>query len=218
MNFRVKSIFLKLRSYYLLIKCKFKWRKIRKKNDNKTYLQRVINVNKIQVGKETYGPLNIIDYNPQNGTSKVIIGSYCSIAEGVQFMLGGGHHTDRISTYPFLNRLYGTEESLDKGNIDISDDVWIGKDVTIMSGISVGQGAVIGTGAVVTKDVPPYAIVGGVPARIIKYRFNKEKIEKLLKINYANLSLKDVEKNIQLLKKYPEVADIEKMIEITSNN
>lgn len=212
----IKKCFKAINSYYLLFKCKLKWYKRRKLEKNNTYIKRVIDINKIKVGKETYGPLDIIDYNPKMGKSNVVIGCYVSIAEGTQFLLGGGHHINYISTYPFLNRLYNEEESLDRGNIIISDDVWIGKDVTIMSGVTIGQGAIIGTKALVTKNIPPYSIAVGIPARVIKYRFDKKTIDKLLKIDYKNLSLKDIKDNIEIFERYPENLDIEKVIAITS--
>lgn len=87
-------------------------------------------------------------------------------------------------------------DAISKGNIIVSDDVWIGQGAIILSGVKVGQGAVIAAGAVVTSDVPPYAIVGGVPAKVIKYRFNPEIIKKLLRVDYSQLTKEDIENNI----------------------
>ncbi|MGN9105593.1 DapH/DapD/GlmU-related protein [Oliverpabstia intestinalis] len=87
-------------------------------------------------------------------------------------------------------------ESFAKGDIRVDDDVWIGYGASIMSGVHIGQGAVVAAGAVVTKDVPPYAIVGGVPAKVIKYRFEPEMIEELLKVDYSELTKEDIEKHI----------------------
>ena len=78
-------------------------------------------------------------------------------------------------------------EGIGKGDIIVEDDVWIGCRVTVLSGVHIGQGAVVAAGALVTKDVPPYAIVGGVPAKVIKYRFEPEMIEELLKIDYSRV-------------------------------
>lgn len=83
----------------------------------------------------------------------------------------------------------------------IKDDVWIGAQATIMSGVTIGQGAVIGAKALVTKDVPPYAIVGGVPAKVIKYRFEKEIIDELLKIDFSKLDYKVIKEHITLFEK-----------------
>ena len=143
-------------------------------------------ISKIVVGKHSYGQLNVTDYSPS--PNKLIIGSYCSIAPGVQFLLGGEHSTTSISTYPFKVMRFGYErEAGSKGNIEIGDDVWICLNAVICSGVKIGQGAVVAAGAVVTKDVEPYSIVGGNPARFIKYRFNKTIIDGLLKENMISM-------------------------------
>ena len=100
-------------------------------------------------------------------------------------------------------------EAISKGNIIVDDDVWIGYGVTIMSGIHIGQGAVIAAGAVVTRNVPPYAIVGGVPAKVIKYRFEPEIIEELLKIDYSKLTDEIIKEHIDEL--YTELKDIKQL-------
>lgn len=84
-----------------------------------------------------------------------------------------------VSTYPFKRKLFhGGEEAVSKGDIIVGDDVWVGYGATILSGVHIGQGAVIAAGAVVNKDVPPYAIVGGIPAKVIKYRFSESVCKK----------------------------------------
>ena len=97
-------------------------------------------------------------------------------------------------------------ERFSKGNIEVDDDVWIGYGATIMSGVHIGQGAVVAAGAVVTKDVAPYAIVGGVPAKIIKYRFPETMIEELLKIDYSKLTEEAIKSHIDEL--YTELEDV----------
>ena len=174
---------------------------------------------RIKVGKHTYGDININDFNPTTGKSKIIIGNYCSLGKNTVFLLGGGHYYNKISTFPFLNKAYGVEESLDKGNIVIEDDVWIGMNVTIMSGVKISRGAVIGTNSLVTKNVPPYAIVGGVPAKIIKYRFNNDPkiIKELSKINYDNLTVEDVINNWKVFNQInPNIQDIRLAEEISN--
>lgn len=143
-------------------------------------------MNRVQVGRKSYGAINVIDFSPAD--TKLIIGNYCSIAGGTTFLLGGEHNLDTISTYPFKVRLFGEErEAGSKGNIVIKDDAWIGQNAIICSGITVGQGAIVAAGAVVTKNVEPYAIVGGNPAKFIKYRLDESLRKKLEKIDVAAL-------------------------------
>ena len=92
-----------------------------------------------------------------------------------EFLLGGGHDYECLTTYPF-----NESAALSKGQIIVEDDVWIGDNVWVLSGVTINKGAVVGTGSIVTHDVPPYAIVAGNPAKIIKYRFSRDIIEKLL--------------------------------------
>lgn len=187
-----------------------KWRC--RNSHNYTYLNCCAHtdINRITVGRATYGVINALIFS-KDGELK--IGSYCSIANNVNFLLGSEHDTEVLSTYPFKVRLLGIEryEAKCKGDIIVDSDVWIGNGATIMSGVHVGQGAVIAAGAVVSKDVPPYAIVGGVPAKIIKYRFDNvnegDKIrDKLLTINFNDLSKEDIEQHIEDL--YKKVEDV----------
>ena len=138
------------------------------------------------VGKNTYGKINLINFS--NDDNKLIIGNYCSIANNVEFVLGGEHEINTISTYPFKVKIFGYEnEAKSKGDIIIDDDVWIGINCIIFSGIHIGQGAIIGAGSVVTKSVDPYSIVAGNPAQFIKYRLNQDLRKKLLSINICEL-------------------------------
>lgn len=157
------------------------WKKLN--THNSTYLGTISNDEAIEfiknggikVGKRTYGKINV---NYTLGLNeKLTIGNNCSLGQ-VNFLLGGGHDYNYISTFPLFGEM--KTEAGSKGEIIVEDEVWIGDGVWVMSGIRIGKGAVIGTGSVVTHDVPPYAIVVGIPARIIKYRFSNEIIQKLL--------------------------------------
>ena len=139
-------------------------------------------------GKYTYGTL-VICHQPEN--IKLVVGNFCSIAENVKIYLGGNHRTDWVTTYPFghmyqdkFNIFNGRGHPSTKGNVIIGNDVWIGGNVTIMSGVTIGDGAVIANNSHVVKNVEPYSLVGGNPAKLIKYRFTQEQIEKLLEIKW----------------------------------
>jgi acetyltransferase-like isoleucine patch superfamily enzyme len=161
-----------------------KWRN--RNSHNETTPVNMFRIEKVLVGKKTYGALSVTDFSPLD--TKLKIGSYCSISPGVRFLLGGEHQIDSISTYPFKVKCFGYEyEAGSKGDIVIGDDVWIGTNAIICSGIKIGQGAIVAAGTVVTKDVPPYAVVGGNPAKVIKYRFDQCVITKLLSIDLIKL-------------------------------
>ncbi|MNK37460.1 Virginiamycin A acetyltransferase [compost metagenome] len=137
---------------------------------------------------------------------KLIIGKFCMIASDVKFIMNGANHlTDAITSYPFAIFGHGWENAMDgktypkKGDIHIGNDVWIGYNATIMAGVTVGNGAIIATNSTVTKDVAPYSIVGGNPAREIRKRFPDEVIEKLLKMKWWNWDIEKITRNVQNL-------------------
>lgn len=147
---------------------------------------------------------NVLYHYPINH-DKLRIGKFCSIACGAKFLFNSANHTlSSLSTYPFP--LFFEEWGLEKkdvakawdnkGDIVIGNDVWIGYEAVILAGATIGDGAIIGTRAVVTKDVPPYTIVGGVPAKPIKRRFSEETISALLEIQWWNWSEERIARNI----------------------
>lgn len=204
------SLLLKLKSKISLLKLKKKYSSINKHNN--TAINNYCDISKIVVGKKTYGNLNVTDWSPSD--HKLIIGSYCSIAPGVQFLLGGEHCTTTISTYPFKVYEFGyVREAGSKGDIVIKDDVWIGTNAIICSGVTIGQGAVIAAGAVVTKNVEPYSIVGGNPAKHIKYRFNEECRNKLMTVNIEKLFDKFTKNDEQLIYSDLDISKLTKILE-----
>ena len=142
------------------------------------------------IGKYTYGHTNIKTHTWGEG-AKLKVGSFCSIASNCNVYLGGNHRTDWVTTYPFghinkhlFNTFDGTGHPKTNGDVIIGNDVWIGNDVTIMSGVTIGDGSVIAANSHVVKNVSPYSIVGGNPAKLIKYRFTNSQIQDLLTIQW----------------------------------
>lgn len=151
---------------------------------------------------------NNVFYQYPINHDKLMIGKFCSIACGVKFLFNSANHTMKsLSTYPFP--IFFEEWGLDKkevssawdnkGDITIGNDVWIGYEAVIMSGVCIGDGAVIGTRAVVTKNVPPYTIVGGIPAKPIKKRFDEKTISRLLELQWWDWSIEKIAENIKYI-------------------
>ena len=149
----------------------------------------------ISCGNYSYGRPKILSF--ENKNEKIEIGNYVSIAENVSFLLSGGHFVDTFTIFPFKAICFSKEnETLCKGPIKVCDDVWIGYGATILSGVTIGQGAIIAAGSVVVKDVEPYSVVGGNPAKLIKYRYSTEIIEEMKKIDFSKIEPEDL-KDIQ---------------------
>lgn len=138
---------------------------------------------------------------------KLIIGKFCAIASGVEFVMNGANHRmNSVTTYPFNIIGHGWEKSTPaledlpfKGDTVVGNDVWIGQQVTIMPGVNIGDGAIIAANSVVTKDVPPYHIVGGNPSRILKRRFDEELIDYLLEIKWWEWPAEKIFQNLDQL-------------------
>jgi acetyltransferase-like isoleucine patch superfamily enzyme len=140
------------------------------------------------IGKYSYGAPTI---KWENADGHYTCGKFCSIAGNVKIYLGGNHRTDWVSTYPFghthqdkFTSFNGAGHPSTKGNVVVGNDVWIGDNVTIMSGVTIGDGAVVANNSHVVKNVEPYSITGGNPAKLIKLRFSKEQIDALLEIKW----------------------------------
>jgi len=159
----------------------------------------------VKMGAYTYGfeDTTILAYDDE---VLIEFGRFCSIASGLKLFTGGNHRPDWLSTYPFghlLNKsldikpVRGTPST--NGGISVGNDVWIGRDVTIMSGICIGDGAVIAANSHVVKDVKPYEIVGGNPARHIKFRFDVATINVLLDIKWWEMDIEEIKPLIPFL-------------------
>lgn len=155
----------------------------------------------IPVGRHTYES-NLRVKFIESG-AQLRIGAFCSIGGDVQIYLGGEHRVDWVSTYPFCRYWKGfsdiTGHPRTKGDVTIGNDVWIGAEALILSGVTIGDGAVIGARSVVAKDVPPYAIAVGNPARIIKYRFSEVQIQRLLELKWWEKNDDEIKPWVHLL-------------------
>lgn len=174
----------------------------------------------VTVGKMSYGALNIQSLFEQDG-EKLIIGNYVSIAPGAQFLLGVNHQTETLSTFPLFSRLVkpSNRDALVKGPLVIEDEVWIGTNAIILSGITIGKGAIVAAGAVVTKDVPPYAVVGGNPAKVIKYRFSPEIIALISPLYLKDLDNETMKKHMELLyRPIRTMADAASLVQIFTSS
>jgi virginiamycin A acetyltransferase len=159
---------------------------------------------------------NVLYHYPVNH-DRLVVGKFCSIACGTKFLFTGANHAMvSLSTFPFpifpgWNEDVHVSEAWDnKGDIVIGNDVWIGYEAVILSGVHIGDGAIIGTRAVVTKDVPPYTVVGGVPAKIIRRRFSDSVIEILQKLQWWDWDIEKISDNLQAIRN----ADIEALKEV----
>ena len=157
------------------------------------------------IGKKTYGSENIKIYEWGEGKT-IKIGSFCSIATNIQIFIGGNHRHDWITTYPFghihqdiYENFNGEGHPASNGDVIIGNDVWIGANVTIMSGVIIGDGAVIANNSHVVKNVEPYTIVGGNPAKPIRKRFDDETITKLLKLKWWDFEDNEINKILPIL-------------------
>lgn len=182
--------------------------------DRLCFLKNVIKNPKIIVGDYTYyddfdNVENFeknVKYHFDFTGDHLIIGKFCMIASGVNFIMNGANHlSEAISAYPFAIFGKGWEHAMqgksypNKGDIVIGNDVWIGYNATIMAGVKIGDGAIIAANSTVVKDVGPYCVVGGNPAKEIKKRFTEKKIDQLLALKWWNWDIEKITRNIKKL-------------------
>ena len=168
----------------------------KKNKNNDTYPVNYFPIERVQIGDDSYGEIEALIFG---NNANLIIGKYCSIGPNTIFVVDADHPYNYVSTYPFkVKKLHTSKyEAISKGDIVLDDDVWIGCGAIILSGVKIGQGAIVAAGSVVTRNVPPYSIVAGNPARIIKYRFDENIISKLNKIDWKNINV--IESDIPML-------------------
>ena len=190
----------------------------RSQGHSTVYLQNVVSDPSIQVGDFTiyddfvhdprdFQRNNVLYHYPINH-ERLVIGKFCSIACGAKFLFNSANHTQRsLSTYifPVLFEEWGLDvaripEAWDnKGDIVVGSDVWIGYEAVILAGVTIGDGAIVAARAVVTQDVPPYTIVGGVPARPIRKRFSDQEIERLLTLRWWDWPAEKIAANLDAI-------------------
>ena len=198
----------------------------RSQGHSTVYLQNVVDDPSISVGDYTiyddfvhdprdFQRNNVLYHYPINH-ERLVIGKFCSIACGAKFLFNSANHTQRsLSTYifPVLFEEWGLDvervpEAWDnKGDIIVGNDVWIGYEAVVLAGVAIGDGAIIGSRAVVTKDVPPYTIVGGVPAKAIRKRFSDSEVARLLELKWWDWPEEKIAKSIDAI----QSGDLEKL-------
>lgn len=172
----------------------------------------------ISIGRFTYGD-TLFNVKTWHEGASLTIGSFCSLSSNLTIFLGGNHRIDWITTYPFghifcndlnVGNIPGHPST--NGDVVIGSDVWIGDGVTIMSGITIGDGAVIAANSHVVKNVMPYEIIGGNPARMIKKRFTDDIIDKLLILKWWELSIQDITTISKVLCSEPTIEILDELI------
>lgn len=172
---------------------------------------------KITTGRYSYG-ISWLRVREWGEGASLEIGAFCSIARDVLILLGGNHRADTFTTFPFGKanpEIFGDGHGLEpitKGDVVIGSDVWIGTGATILSGVTIGDGAVIAANAHIVKDVAPYQIVGGNPAKVIRYRFEPEVVERLLQLRWWDLPTEDIKALVPTLAKTPTVEVLDDLL------
>lgn len=162
----------------------------------------------VEWNKGTYGAEKIQVFQWNEG-AKCKIGKYCSIADNVKVFLGGDHMVNWVTTHPF------TYKSTTKGDINIGNDVWISHGVTIMSGVTIGDGAIVAANSHVVKDVEPYTIVGGNPAKYIRHRFEGRIQDLLMELKWWDLPDNIIKSIIPILCSEPDYDKLVSLLQHT---
>ena len=185
---------------------------LRKLNIADQTIFQLTNSGQLTMGTGTYGSPLIYSWDDK---TRIRIGKFCSIAADVKIIAGGEHRLDWVTTYPFSefsNEWKGATgiegHPATKGNVIIGNDVWIGNGTIILSGVEIGDGAVIAAGSVVTQTIPAYSIAGGVPAKVIRFRFSSDVIEQLLILKWWNWPISKIDSSLNLLLASPDLAKI----------
>ncbi len=177
----------------------------------------------VSVGRATYGLLNVQSLYA-TPDEKLIIGNFVSIASDSLFLLGTNHQTETITTYPLHSKFLERTplDALSRGPVIVEDEAWIGSNAIVMSGVSIGKGAIVAAGAIVTKSVPPYAIVGGNPARLIRYKFPEDVIKELMTLWLKDIPEEWFKTNMSLMyekiKSVEDVRQVKRMIKEYQDN
>jgi len=182
------SIYRDLITYFSFKKRALLWRA--NNQHNKTIYIGSDALKNVKVGNFSYGRLNVLSWRVDG--EHLDIGNYVSIADNVTFILGGNHNINGFTTFPMRshkNNIIHPDDARTKGPIVIEDDVWIGFGAIILSGVKIGKGSIIAAGTVVTKSFPPYSIIGGNPAKLIRKRLKDEQIKSCSNISFDTLNL-----------------------------
>ena len=172
-------------------------------NETRIHLEKLVRAYGFSIGAYSYGRLKV---RFAESGRRLTIGRYCSIADKVEILLGGDHRIDWASTYPFaaMRGLWPEVEApadyhASRGDVSIGHDVWLGSGCMILSGVTVGHGAVVAAHAVVARDVPPYAVVAGNPARVVRTRFDEATVADLVACAWWDLPHATVARLVPLL-------------------
>jgi acetyltransferase-like isoleucine patch superfamily enzyme len=172
----------------------------------------------LTVGRHTYGNPEIVTFQAPDGRwmcDRVSIGAFCSFAAEVRIFAGGMHRTDQVTTFPLRSRWDLPDRDADMvgmshGDVTIGNDVWVATGAWIMSGVTIGDGAVVGARSIVTRDVRPYAVAVGAPAREIRRRFNDQTVGALLSLRWWEWPDDVIKTNVGQLEAHPDLPALER--------